>query len=252
MGPVCLLPVWLAAAPFYTAASLANSASNTNGPFAPNAFLTIYGQNLSPVTVAISPDDLHGGVLPVTLIGSGVAVHINSIRADMYYVSPSQVNVLVPTSLVAGPAVVQLVVDGLAGPAVTIQLDEAAPALFQIDTTTVLATHAGGALVTVSAPALPGEAITLWATGLGPTLPSAIPNQLPLTAAPLAKIADFRVLLNGAPVDPARVSYAGAAPGFAGLFQINVKLPDDAPPSPEIRLSTGPQMSAAGRFLPVR
>jgi uncharacterized protein (TIGR03437 family) len=236
-------------APFYTAASLANSASNTNGPFAPNAFLTIYGQNLAFNTVAISADDMHGIILPTALIGSGVRVLINSILADMYYASPTQVNLLVPTSLLPGPAVLQLVVDGLAGPPVSIQLSDAAPALFQLDAATALATHASGALVTAASPASAGEVIVLWATGLGPTMPASTPNELPQTAAALARIADFRVLLNGVPLDPSRVLYAGAAPGFAGLFQINVHLPDDAPSNPEVRVSTGSMTSPASRTL---
>jgi uncharacterized protein (TIGR03437 family) len=237
--------------PFYTADSLANSASNTNGPFAPNAFLTIYGTGLANSTVAISADDLHGLQLPTALIGSGVRVLINQLLADMYYASPTQVNLLVPTSLIAGPAVLQLVSDGRAGPPIAIQLTESAPGLFQIDAATVLATHANNTLVTASAPARGGEVIVLWATGLGPTAPAAVPNQIPQLAAQLAKLSDFRVLLNGSPVDPARVLYAGSTAGFAGLFQINIKLPDDAPPNPEIRVKTADQISAAGRMLPV-
>ena len=51
MGVLLLLGAALALdGPFYTEASLANSASNTNGPFAPNAFLTIYGTGLANST----------------------------------------------------------------------------------------------------------------------------------------------------------------------------------------------------------
>ena len=58
-------------------------------------------------------------------------VLINQIFADVYYVSPGQVNVLIPPSLTAGPVTVQLVNDGLAGPPVTITLSASAPVLFE-------------------------------------------------------------------------------------------------------------------------
>jgi len=53
-------------------------------------------------------------------------------------------------------------------------------------------------------------------------------------------------------VDPARVFYAGLAPGYAGLYQINVVLPEDLPSDPEIRVSVGSQSSPGGLKLPVR
>ena len=61
-----------------------------------------------------------------------------------------------------------------------------------------------------------------------------------------------QVLLNGAPVDQSRIYYAGAAPGYAGLFQINLLLPDDAPSNPEIRIVTADQISPPQRYLPVQ
>src|SRR6266849_968470 len=139
--------------PFYPADSIANTAASVAGFYAPDTFITIYGQNLAYVTRQITTDDIHGGVLPTVLIGTGVRVLVNQIEANIYYVSPGQVNLLIPPLLVAGPATVQLVVDGLAGPPVTIQLTAAAPALFQVDARTVVAAHSDGSLVTQTAPA---------------------------------------------------------------------------------------------------
>lgn len=241
-------------APYYTAASIANSAASVAGLYAPNTFVTIYGANLAFVTVAISADDIRGGMLPTSLIGTGVTVLINNLGAAIYYVSPGQINVLIPAGicLAACPATLQLEVDGQAGPAVNIMLGATAPAMFQTDAATVLATHADYSLITAAAPAQPGEEIVLYASGLGPTIPPAIANQLPETAAPLAAGMNFQVMLNGSPVDPRDIAYAGAAPGFAGLFQINLILPADTPPNPEIRIGTSALMSPPSRFLPVQ
>jgi len=238
--------------PFYTADSIANTAASVAGFYAPDTFITIYGQNLAYVTRQITTDDIHGGVLPTVLIGTGVRVLVNQIEANIYYVSPTQVNLLVPPLLVAGPATVQLLVDGLAGPRVNIALAATAPALFQMDPRTVVATHADASVVTQAAPARGGEVIVLYASGLGRTVPPAIKDQIPKAAAPLAQMSDFKVLLNGVAVDPARVSYAGVAPGYAGLFQINLKLPDNAAFNPEIRIGYGDQLSPTQRFLPIQ
>lgn len=238
-------------APFYTAASIANSAASVPGLFAPNTLVTIYGQNLGTITRSISSADISGGMLPTTLIGSGVRVLINQIPADIYYVSPGQVNLLIPTILVAGPATVQLEFDGRAGPAVQIMLGDSAPALFQQNGATVLATHADYSLVTADSPARAGEEIVLYATGLGPTVPAAIPNQIPVTAARLASMQDFQVLLNGVAIDSRNIAYAGVVAGYAGLYQVNVILPLDAPANPEIRVVAGQAISPTMRFLPL-
>ena len=97
------------------------------------------------------------------------------------------------------------------------------------------------------------EEIVLYATGLRLDHPMpAQYNTLPETAAPLAAGVNFQVVLNGSPVDPRDIQYAGAAPGYAGLYQINVILPTDTPPNPEIRIGTSAQMSPPARFLPVQ
>jgi uncharacterized protein (TIGR03437 family) len=239
-------------APVYTTDSIANSAANVAGYYAPNSFLTIYGQNLAYVTKPIGPDDVHNGELPTALAGTGVRVLINQIPGNIYYVSAGQVNVLIPPLLIAGPATVQLINNGLAGPAVAIMLSASAPVLFQSDATTVIATHGNGPLVTKTQPAQRNEVVVLYATGLGSTAPAAIANQIPQSAAPITDRANFRVVLNGTDVDPKLVLYAGVTPGFAGLFQINLQLPNDASSNPEVRIGYGNQLSPAGRVLPLQ
>lgn len=253
--------LWLAAlafapqqegAPYYTAASIASSAANVAGFYTPNSFLSIYGQNLSYVTKPIGLSDIGpGGTLPWSLTGTNVGVLINLIPADVYYVSPNQVNVLIPPSLIPGPATVELENDGIYGPPIQIALAAAAPVLFQSDATTVIATHGNGPLVTAASPAQPGEVVVLYATGLGPTAPEAIPNQIPESAASIVDLAGFTVVLNGSAVDPRLVFYAGVTPGYAGLFQINLQLPSNCPPTPQIQIGFGSQLSPAGLFIPV-
>jgi uncharacterized protein (TIGR03437 family) len=238
--------------PYYTADSIANSAANVTGLYAPNTFVTIYGQNLAYTTRALAASDIAGGLLPTVLGTTGVRVLINNIPANIYYVSPTQVNLLIPTSLVPGPVMLQLVVDSLAGPAIPMMLQSAAPSLFQLDAVTVLAVHLNGSTITALSPAQAGEVVVLFASGLGPTNPAAIPNQIPQQAASVTPMSSFAMLINGAAVNPQQILYAGVVPTFAGLFQVNVQLPNDTPSNPQIQIGYAGIMSPPGRVLPVQ
>lgn len=238
--------------PYYTAQSIANSAAGVSGLYAPNTFVTIYGSNLAYTTAALSSSDVSGGKLPTVLGGTGVHVLINNIPANIYYVSPTQVNLLIPTSLIAGPAMLQLVVDALAGPAIPIMLQAAAPGFFQLDATTVLGIHLDGSTITAASPAKGGEVVVLFASGLGPTNPAAIPDQIPQAAASITPMSSFSMLINGVAVDPRQILYAGVVPTFAGLFQINVQLPSGLTANPQVQIGYGGTFSPAGRVLPVQ
>ena len=184
--------------------------------------------------------------------GTGVSVFINRIRAQIFYVSPAQLNILVPADARPGPAQLQVTLDNVLGPQINLTLTATAPALFQADPRTAIALHADGSLLTADSPAHAGDDVVLYATGLGQTVPTAIYGVIPLRAARIADTPLFRVLLDGAEVDSSRVAYVGVAPGFAGLYQINVKLPDSTGPNPEVRLQTADGISPEGIQLPVR
>jgi uncharacterized protein (TIGR03437 family) len=48
------------------------------------------------------------------------------------------------------------------------------------------------------------------------------------------------------------VLYVGLAPGFAGLYQINLVVPPLTPSNPQIQLSEGNQVSPASTLLAVQ
>ena len=100
-----------------------------------------------------------------------------------------------------------------------------------------LVTHADGSIVTPSSPAAVGEALTAWVVGLGQTSPAAVTGQ-PGKAAPTVATFDlnYDYRVNALPVKPFRGSpdrippqplFAGSAPGFAGLYQVNFTVPQD-------------------------
>src|SRR5581483_11945334 len=127
--------------PSYTAFSIVNAADSQSGPLAANTIATIYGQNLSYTTAALASNDISGGLLPLGLPGSGVNVLVGGIAATVFYVSPTQINFLVPNILIPGQTGVQVVLNSNAGPIIPVTLADCSPALFQLDAQTVIATR---------------------------------------------------------------------------------------------------------------
>lgn len=238
-------------APFYSAASIVNAADNQSGQLAANTIGTIYGTNLAYATAAISSGDIRNGLLPTVLGDDETQVFIAGNAANLYYVSPTQINFLVPPNLLALPVSVYVAVDSLRGPLINLTLGPAAPGLFQLDATNAVATLPNGNVLTPCAPAQPGDTVVLWATGLGQTDPQVVYGELPTAAAPLTSGGNLSILLDGTPVPNESIAYAGIAPGFAGLYQINFKLPTSTGANPEIRVQVYGVTSAAKVYLPV-
>lgn len=242
-----------AAAPAYSATSIVHSATNRPGPFAPNTVVSIYGTDLSYNTETAAPKD---NVTPDK--AAGVQVLANGTPAPLLYVSPAQINFIIPASFVEGTLEVRVVREGTSGPAVKFNLDALAPGLFQVDGGPALAAHPDGSVVTAEQPARPGESIVLYAAGLGYTAlqlrDGEVPWVPPLTAANLAikRQSDLRILLDGKPLETASVTYAGLMPGYAALYHIKVNLPADTPVNPEVRIAIGESISPEGVKLLVQ
>jgi uncharacterized protein (TIGR03437 family) len=235
-----------AGAPNYSASSIVNAASNVAGPIAPNTIVSLYGTELSWSTTRVTSLDADG-LLPTYLPGAGVTISINNAPAALYYTSPTQINFLLPSNLRPGGRVRVIVVrDGVRGPEVELTVSDVAPALFQIDPDYVVATRVDGSAIGRENPALPGELITLYAAGLGSVVPALADRQPAERAARIARAADFRITLDGVAVPASAILYVGAAPGFVGLYQINLELPAIAREAPEIRIAIGAELSREG------
>ncbi len=234
-------------APSYSSATIINAATNQASGFAPNSIVSLYGTNLSYNTVSMS-----AGLTALPRALGGVTVLLNNTAAYLFFVSPHQINFLVPASL--SPLTLKLSVlrEGTAGAPVPLVLSPAAPGFFQLTPTTLLATHVDGTVINPDAPAMPGETITIYATGLGPTVPDSPDGTFPSRAASIANFAGLAVAINSVVVDHSTIQYAGVTPGCAGLYQINLVLPTPLPPYPEIRAGIGTQLSPAGTLLPTQ
>jgi uncharacterized protein (TIGR03437 family) len=242
-------------APFYSPDSIVNAATQTVEALAPNTIATLYGADLAFSTRAVTPADVVRGVLPTSL--DGVGVWVNAMPCHLFYISPTQINFLIPYQL--GPSTATIIVarNGVAGPAVNVELHNTSPGVFLSGDSlagggAALAVHLNGQVISNALPAVPGEIIVLYAAGLGRTVPDTSGGQLATSAFPILYAAQLQVLLDGVPCPPGSVLYAGLAPGFAGLYQINLVLPPDAPPTPEIRLAIGAETSPGSVRLAIQ
>jgi uncharacterized protein (TIGR03437 family) len=230
-------------APSYSAAGIVNAATQVAGTLAPNTIATIYGTNLSWTTHAVDFGDLRGGTLPIAL--EGVSVNVNGILGSLFFVSPGQINFLIPYDLAVTSATVYVERQGIAGPPVIIPLATTAPGFFQWNGNFALAEHADGRLISPADPALASEIIVLYAAGLGRTSPDVPSGHIVSTATSILYASELQILLNGQPCASSSIYYAGLTPGFAGLYQINLILPDVLPPDPAIQMVIGAQSSPA-------
>ena len=102
------------------------SSVNTAGgspTIAPNTWIEIKGSNLATTTRGWRPSDFVNNQLPTQL--DGVSVSINGKPAFVYYISPTQVNVLTPTDALPPNTSVQIGSASFLAPAAA-----ASPALF--------------------------------------------------------------------------------------------------------------------------
>jgi uncharacterized protein (TIGR03437 family) len=241
-------------APFYTSDSIVNAATQTAGALAPNAIATIYGTDLAYFTRAVASSDIIHGLLPTKLddnldgtVLDTVQVWFNAQPCPLFYVSPTQINFQIPYRAAAGTASIVVAHDGRAGLPVDIQIRDTSPGIFLWGDKQPLAVHLSGELISDLSPALPGEIIVIYADGLGQwndkSLNDIHSGQLATAAFPIQFAPQLQVLLNGIACPAGSVLYAGTTPGFAGLYQINLQLPLDAPPNPQIQLAIGDDSS---------
>ena len=219
------------AAPAFTSADIENGASFL-GALAPNTWASILkGGGMSATTRGWLATDFVGTVLPTQL--NGVSVTVNGEPAAVSYISPTQVNFLVPPDIQSGAAQIVVTNNGLASAAASVTITSTAPAFFTLgaaDATTgnsyIAAEHANGgvagppSLVTgvTSTPFNAGETMVLYGTGFGATNPAAPDGTAPTAALPLTLLPT--VTVGGI---HATVSFGGLT--GAGLYQFNVVLP---------------------------
>jgi uncharacterized protein (TIGR03437 family) len=201
--------------------------------FAPGTLVSIFGTDLAR---GRGPDGIEfwlGPPAPTHL--GGVSVKVGSRFAPVFYVSPTQINALIPYETPLGPTPITIIPGPNAqGNTVNVTIDPTAPGIFTVGgdredrgavlngTDNTVAAPVG--VFPGSRPARPGDVVVIYASGLGPvtpSLPSGIGSGANGTAIPR---------LNSSPTvriggQTAAIQFDGLAPGFVGLYQLNVVVP---------------------------
>ena len=204
-----------------------NGASFTPGIVA-NSLATIQGTNLASVTDNWNTV-LAAGQMPTSL--DGVTVLFNGKPGYLTYISPTQINVIVP-DVSAGITPVVLTNNGtsptglfnttasLYGPAFFVWPGNQAVATRQ-DYSYAVKDGTFSGLTTVAAK--PGDVLILWGAGFGPTSPAA-PAGVPVPSDQIYSASSApTITINNA---TATVFGAAVAPGFAGLYQVAIQVPN--------------------------
>ena len=224
---------------------LASGTPIVNG-ISPNAIFSAFGSDFatpgaSPVNLEFNASGRIADILADTCL------EIGGKRAPLFLLSPNQINAQAPHDLMPGRAAVR-VIRGCSGSTDTLQrigeeitarVAAVTPAFFNFvnnpDGSNPLAAHHGGGPALVGppelgaafTPAAPGETVTLYGTGFGPTDPAIQAGRISRGPTDLAYQVSFTV--GGIAVAAQDVLYAGASPGFAGVYQFALRLPANLP-----------------------
>jgi uncharacterized protein (TIGR03437 family) len=222
------------------------NAADYSRDFAPGAIVSIFGTNLAS-TAAGAPSV----PLPTSLSGTSVElVNGTSVQSlPLFYVSPAQINTQLPYGLAAGTAQIRVRTAAGASTTDTISVVARAPKIFTVDFSgkgAGIVTNPAMSIATQSNPVKPGDNVIIWLNSLGETNPPVVAGNAapggPVTAP--ATVSDVTVTIGG---KPARVIFAGAAPAYTGLYQVNVQSPFVVLTGPvDIQVSVGQRASQTG------
>jgi uncharacterized protein (TIGR03437 family) len=219
------------ASPSFTANGVVNGASFApQNSVAPGSLISIFGTNLGSAGSA--------STIPLPTTIGGTCVTVNDFAIPLLYVSPTQINAQLPFTTAAGNATMEIrnSVTGKVSNGVTFKVVSSAPGVFtQVDninqTVAAIFHSSNNTLVTPANQATRDEVLIMYVTGLGTVTP-AVPSG---TATPLAPLSNttagpyvcIGVMSNGLLESDYLVDFAGLAPGFVGLYQLNFTVPGD-------------------------
>ncbi len=213
--------------------AVVNAASLQAGPVAPGSIVSLFGSGMGPANgvrgMFASP-----GVLATTVAGSQVL--FDGRPAPLFFVQDSQINAQVPPETVGHRmAEVEVLYQGVSRGKTTVPLADSAPAIFTLagGSGQAVVLNQDGSLNSDANAATRGSIVTFFATGGG---------QSGLVASVI--VAGYA----------AELLYAGDAPGFIGLMQINARVPGGFAPlgTQPLSLQVGAGRSPIGVTIAIK
>lgn len=219
--------------------------ANFGATISSGGWATILGTNLAGSTASAAS----GTSLATAL--DGVSVSIDGLPALVYYVSPSQINVIVPDDPADGGVNVQVTSQGVTSNIVTADKEDFGPSLFLFTPRYPAAAHNNGIYLgppnllsgVVTEPAKPGEVILLFGTGFGPSDPPVAAGQLTTNGAPPAQLVTATV--GGVPANVQGYLV------YPGVYQFNLTVPQLPAGDAALELSVAGRGTKTGVMLSI-
>jgi uncharacterized protein (TIGR03437 family) len=152
---------------------------------------------------------------------AGVSVSVNGKPAAILFIDTDQINFQIPWDTAAGSATITVSSSGVQTAAVKVSVVAAAPGLF-FKGSHAIVQNFDYSLNSSSNPAQDGALIIAYLTGAGAVSPP-VADGAPAPSSPLSKVTSSVT----ATIDSqtAQVKFAGLAPDFVGLWQVDVLVP---------------------------
>jgi uncharacterized protein (TIGR03437 family) len=199
-----------------------------------------YGTAVAPGSIAavfgnfVLSSPSRSSTLPLPTDLSQLSMQFDgALAAPLFYADGGQVNIQIPWELAShGQAMLTVTVNGQTSAPQAIDLVAYAPGVFSMNAQGTgqgaILDNSSYRLVDASNPATAGSTfIQIYCTGLG-----AVTNQPP-SGSPAPSSPPFATTTTTPTVTiggvPAPVAFAGLAPGFVGLYQVNAQVPAAAP-----------------------
>ncbi len=199
-----------------TTINLVTDAASYAPRVAPGALATVFGTNLADSTQSATSFPLPGSM-------AGATVYVNQSAVPLLYVSETQINFQVPSSVAAGTASLYVSRGGGTSAPYNVTVVGSAPGIFQDTSNHAVAQN----LVDYSTnsdsnPVASGASIVVYFSGQG-AVNNPVPDGKPAPVSPVATAtATATATIGGV---NAKVEFVGLTSGFAGLAQANILVP---------------------------
>lgn len=197
----------------------------------PGTWIEVYGKDFTsnPGQGWGGADFTNGGkTAPIVL--DGVSMTIGGKNAFINFITPGQINALVPDGIGTGPIQVVVTNKGVASDPVTINANAVQPGVyapFNANGRNYVGAQLNGNFV--GGPGLPaakpGDTITLYGIGWGAVSPSIAVGNVNDQFTKLSG----KLVIRMSQIDVSNIQYQGLAGGFVGLYQFNIVVPANAP-----------------------